>query len=320
MRPTRSLRAVRPVHVAAGALTLAIPSSAVALAAGQADAQGAISINVARTHVGYGDQLTVNGNAPTTDAGHPVVLEFERKGAPSWQTIGTTTIASDGSYRFVAKMRQSGSLRVDPSSSSTTRAAAVADSSGSQASVPQAVSVGSRFQVHPQLVAVGGGGGGDVAGKLLPGVAGRSVELEGRSGGHWHVLARGRTHANGHFDVRLHGGGGARSGEALRVRFRGDQLNTGGSAPAGHLTVFQPSLASWYSDGGSTACGFHAHFGVANKSLPCGTKVTFHYGGKTVLAVVDDRGPYVGGREWDLNQNTAGALGFGGVGVVWAAW
>jgi rare lipoprotein A (peptidoglycan hydrolase) len=37
-----------------------------------------------------------------------------------------------------------------------------------------------------------------------------------------------------------------------------------------------------------------------------------------VTAVVDDRGPYVGGREWDLNQNTARALGFGGVGTVWS--
>ena len=58
--------------------------------------------------------------------------------------------------------------------------------------------------------------------------------------------------------------------------------------------------------------------GVANQTLPCGTKVTFRYGGRTVTAVVDDRGPFVGGREWDLNQNTAGALGFGGVGTVWS--
>ena len=69
----------------------------------------------------------------------------------------------------------------------------------------------------------------------------------------------------------------------------------------------EEGLASWYGDGGSTACGFHANYGVANKALPCGTRVTFRYGGKTVTAVVDDRGPYVGGREWDLNQNTAAA-------------
>ena len=33
----------------------------------------------------------------------------------------------------------------------------------------------------------------------------------------------------------------------------------------------------------------------------------------------DDRGPVVAGRDWDLNQNTAGALGFGGVDAVWSS-
>jgi rare lipoprotein A len=321
MRSTLGLRAVRPVHVAAGALTLAIPSSAVALAAGQADAQGAISIDVSRPHVGYGDHLTVTGTAPTTDAGHALELQFERKSDPRWRTVSTATVANDGRFRFVAAMRQSGLVRAVPSSGgSSTRAVPAGVTSNTSPSAPQPVSVASQFHVNPQPVAVGGGGSGDVGGKLLPGVAGRSVALEGRSGGHWHVLARSRTRAGGQFDVHLHTARGAQSGEPLRVRFQGDRLNTGASAPAGRVTVFHPSLASWYSDGGGTACGFHAHFGVANKSLPCGTKVTFHYGGRTVTAVVDDRGPYVGGREWDLNQNTAGALGFGGVGVVWAAW
>jgi rare lipoprotein A (peptidoglycan hydrolase) len=53
--------------------------------------------------------------------------------------------------------------------------------------------------------------------------------------------------------------------------------------------------------------------------LPCGTKVEFRHDGRSVTATVDDRGPYVGGRDWDLNQNTAGVLGFGGVGQVWSS-
>ena len=89
--------------------------------------------------------------------------------------------------------------------------------------------------------------------------------------------------------------------------------------PAGLLTVYSESAASWYYDAGNTACGFHAGLGVANRSLPCGTKVRLHYGGHTVTATVDDRGPYVGGRDWDLNQGTAAALGFGGVGTVWVS-
>ena len=105
----------------------------------------------------------------------------------------------------------------------------------------------------------------------------------------------------------------------LRVRFRGDRLNAGSLAHAGQLTAFRESVASWYTDGGATACGFHAYYGVANRTLPCGTNVIFHSGGRSVTAVVDDRGPFVGGREWDLNQNVAGALGFGGVGTVWSS-
>jgi rare lipoprotein A (peptidoglycan hydrolase) len=75
-------------------------------------------------------------------------------------------------------------------------------------------------------------------------------------------------------------------------------------------------LASWYYDGGNTACGWHAGYGVANKWLRCGTKVLFRYHGRSVTAMVDDRGPYISGRVWDLNQATAGALGFGGVDYV----
>jgi rare lipoprotein A (peptidoglycan hydrolase) len=78
-------------------------------------------------------------------------------------------------------------------------------------------------------------------------------------------------------------------------------------------------VASWYDDAGNTACGFHATDGVASKSLPCGTKVTFAYHGRTVTAVVDDRGPFVSGRSFDLNQNTAAALGFNGVDTVWSS-
>ena len=85
------------------------------------------------------------------------------------------------------------------------------------------------------------------------------------------------------------------------------------------MTVYRAAGASWYNDGGNTACGFHARFGVANRTLPCGTKVALRYNGRSVTATVDDRGPFVGGRDWDLNQSTAAALGFGGVGTVWSS-
>jgi rare lipoprotein A (peptidoglycan hydrolase) len=141
--------------------------------------------------------------------------------------------------------------------------------------------------------------------------------LQARNGRRWATLGSARTRANGRFVVRSRL---SDSGEQqLRVRFTGDRSNAAVSRSAGRVNVFRQSTASWYEDAGNTACGFHARYGVANLSLPCGTHVTFSYGGRTVTATVDDRGPYVGGREWDLNQNTAAALGFAGVATVWSS-
>lgn len=55
---------------------------------------------------------------------------------------------------------------------------------------------------------------------------------------------------------------------------------------------------------------------VAHRSLPFGTRVEFAYKGNTCVAVVMDRGPYAGGRIFDLGPGTAAALGFSGVGTV----
>jgi rare lipoprotein A (peptidoglycan hydrolase) len=133
-------------------------------------------------------------------------------------------------------------------------------------------------------------------------------------------VARARTRANGHFDARVatHSPGS----QELRARFAGDRRNTGTRASAGTLQAFRASLASWYGlYGGALACGGtlgYGTLGVANKSLPCGTQVTLRYHGREVTVPVIDRGPYVGGREWDLTGATARRLGFDGVGVVWS--
>ena len=63
---------------------------------------------------------------------------------------------------------------------------------------------------------------------------------------------------------------------------------------------------SWYGPGligNGTACGqtlTRSLVGVAHRSLPCGTKITFRYQGKTLTVPVVDRGPFVGGRIFDL--------------------
>jgi rare lipoprotein A len=154
-----------------------------------------------------------------------------------------------------------------------------------------------------------------VWGKLLPALPGHRVRLQALSGRGWETLTTTRTGKLGRFDLRFQPHSSGR--ERLRVQTAGGPSGVL-RRPAGTVTLYRQSTASWYYDAGQTACGFHARYGVANLSLPCGTKVTFMNGGRTVTAVVDDRGPYVAGREWDLNQSTAAALGFYGVGGVWS--
>ena len=79
---------------------------------------------------------------------------------------------------------------------------------------------------------------------------------------------------------------------------------------------FDPNV-SWYGPGfygKRTACGnayTESIIGVAHKTLPCGTKVTFKNpaNGRVVTARVIDRGPYVDGRQWDLSGGLCLALG-----------
>ncbi len=150
-------------------------------------------------------------------------------------------------------------------------------------------------------------------------LAARIVRLQvlGRHG--WRTIAAARTGARGYFRLRYRAD---RIGsERLRVRFVGAPGEDGSKRAVGRLNVYRIAEASWYGGEGSLACGgwlTSATLGVANKTLPCGTLVTLHYDGHTVRVPVIDRGPYVAGREYDLTEATKRALGFEGVGEVWA--
>lgn len=156
-----------------------------------------------------------------------------------------------------------------------------------------------------------------IHGFLRPGHRGARVKLLHRSDHRWHTLATARTLRNGRFGLRYRVRGMGTT--EIRVAFPGSHRARPAAAPAGKIVALAPTVASWYYDAGNTACGFHATYGVANKTLPCGTKVTLSYGGRTVVATVDDRGPYVYGRTFDLNQNTARYLGMWGVAQVYAS-
>ncbi len=313
MRPKSRMRTSRRAYAAAFAVMLAIPATAVALTArpstggtsavAQTDTTSAIKANLNRRHVDYGETVTIKGAASPAQPGQRLELRSTTAGSHSWRTVASATERHDGSFRVTTPMRRSARLRVV--------------SAAGAASAPQRVTVAARLELQTDSIDVLAGHSSAVRGTLLPGISGRKVRLEGRqSDGGWRLLTTDRTGSRGGFGLHYAGGDASR----LRVHFAGDRQNTRAAKPAGQLTVFEPTMASWYyDDTGATACGFQAHYGVANRTLPCGTKVTFRNGSHKVTATVDDRGPFVSGRTWDLGINTRDALGFVGVGSIWAA-
>jgi peptidoglycan lytic transglycosylase len=142
-----------------------------------------------------------------------------------------------------------------------------------------------------------------------------TASLQIQRHGRWVTLDRDRTDRTGRFVLRkrVHGATSTRA----RVR-----LGSGETRLLGRLNVYRRALASWYGPGlfgNKLGCGGTLQagsLGVANKSLPCGTRVTIRHRGRVVRVRVIDRGPYVGGREYDLTAATARKLGFSGHGPV----
>jgi rare lipoprotein A len=142
-----------------------------------------------------------------------------------------------------------------------------------------------------------------------------TVSLRMQRAGRWRTLARARTDARGAFTLRH------RVRRPLSARAR---LSGPGAAPRslGRLNIYRSALASWYGPGlygqhlgcgGTLSAGA---LGVAHKSLPCGARVTLRHRGRILRVRVIDRGPYVGGREFDLTAATAQRLGVSGDGAI----
>lgn len=82
------------------------------------------------------------------------------------------------------------------------------------------------------------------------------------------------------------------------------------------------AVCSWYGnefDGRPTASGqiFNEDdFTCASKTLPFGTVLALTRGERRIIVVVNDRGPFIAGRDLDLSKAAAAALGFSGVASV----
>jgi rare lipoprotein A len=143
----------------------------------------------------------------------------------------------------------------------------------------------------------------------------RTARLQIQRGNRWVTIDRDRTDSRGRFTLR------DRLQAALSSRAR-VRMSTGEKRGLGRLNVYRQALASWYGPGlfgNKLGCGGtlqYGSIGVANKSLPCGTRVTLRHNGRMLRVPVIDRGPYVGAREYDLTAATARKLGFSGHGPI----
>lgn len=102
-----------------------------------------------------------------------------------------------------------------------------------------------------------------------------------------------------------------------------DTDSGGSSSSSSDDSGWMTGVASHYGTGdgfmgGITASGdivTETSMGVAMLNVPLGTYVEIRYNGRSVVAVVNDRGPYVHGRVIDMQPAVARALGFLSVGV-----
>ncbi len=260
---------------------------------------GPVKLKVADHSVNFGGRFRLRGR--TGNPYHGQVRIQARTGS-AWKTL--RKVKTDRKGRFQLKVRARNSTRLR---------ALAADGRRSKV---RRVTVLGYLKVASSARYVRLGRALVIRGTVYPRGA-RTIRVRVRGRGAVTTRAR----ANGRFRVRWvprnHGD------FSYLVRALTSARSTGSISRSRRFSALRPGHASYYGPGlygNGVACGgtlTPSTRGVANKSLPCGTRVTLQYGNRTVVARVIDRGPYVAGRDWDLTEQTKRDLGFGGVGVVW---
>lgn len=155
---------------------------------------------------------------------------------------------------------------------------------------------------------------------------GQVIEIQRRgpqTGWTWANTAHATASSNGSFTIVWY------TNHIGRFQFRAVITGASGAraaaaSPSVTAIVYRQAIATEYGPGfygNSTACGVTLRpgtLGVANRTLPCGTMVSFYYGGRTIVVPVIDRGPYANHADWDLTEATASRLGFPGKATIGA--
>ncbi|MCB0870541.1 MAG: hypothetical protein KDB52_06890 [Solirubrobacterales bacterium] len=283
------------------AVLAAVGASAVAatLNGENAPDQGPVVLKVSDHSANFGGRFHLRGKTGNPYAGK---VRIQAKTKRGWHTLRKVETDGKGRYALKIRARKNSSLR--------------AKTNDGRSSKTRRVFVIGHVKMAPNERYVRLGRSLLIRGTVVPrGV--RTVKVRVRGEG---VITT-RARANGRFRVRWTPRG---AGDfSYRVRALPSSKSTGDASLRRKFSALRPGHASYYGPGlygNGVACGgtlTPTTRGVAHKYLPCGTRVTFQYGNRTVVARVIDRGPYAAGRDWDLTEQTKKDLGFGGVGVVW---
>ena len=287
------------VALSIGALILATPGTAAA----QTPAPQPV-IDSAPLRIGYAGSATIAGHLEEGTPGMEITLQQRRAGT-EWWNVATKTTDEENRVTFTRHdLRKSTRWRLvwkdetsDLRTFSEIRRTAVASRISLKVG-PDDVYAGRRVKLR---------------GTLYPIAPGRQVVLQQYVHGSWRKIKK-----VGVFDGRFSAGFDAnyKGHRKVRAIFAGDATSRR-AIEKKPLTIYEPDLATWYGPGlygNTTACGQKLGtetLGVAHRSLPCGTKVSILYRGRTITVPVIDRGPY-SSADWDLTSETAERLGFSG--------
>ena len=302
---------VRASAVAAGlALAVAIPAQA--QEAAPAKTSGELTIRADRDTVTVGQRVTFTGRRQPARRGRLVELQF-RPPDGGFHTVAEVETNREGRYEVAARPRRSGTFRaVSPRPDGPLRSRRV--DVGVRARLTLEAR---RHQLRERGV--------KVTGELTPDDAGRRIAVQRQTPkGGWDTVAATKTGDAGAFRARFEPS--TLGAYQLRARVGANRSTLGDRVRLDHpVYVYREDPASYYGPGfygNRTACGQVLRedtVGVAHKRLPCGTRVRFHYRGRTRRIEVIDRGPFIEPRRWDLTEGARRQLDFPrGVDEIWA--
>ena len=261
-------------------------------------------LDSAPAEVRYGDTAVVTGHFENGTGDEEITLQKEKRG--QWKDLATRSVNDNDRVSFeldsLTKTADYRLIWVSPEGQTT-------PSDG-------------RARIHVTALVeltvperdVMSGRSVRLRGQVLPAVPGREVILQQKVDGVWRFVTR-ESVADGRFNYELQTKRKSKGRRPLRAIFRGDEKNTPRNDKSS-VRIYSPSQATWYGPGfwgQRTACGERLQkstLGVAHRTLPCGTKVSLLYRGRTITVPVIDRGPYGHDYDWDLTQKTAERLRF----------